>query len=271
MDVAGYGIKEKTQAHSWLSKAFEELARDGYSVVPDVLDETKLAAYRSALEECYGEQVAELGGGDRLAAINDANVVRLPLAYNDSFLHLAAQETILEVARCILGESFVLLMQNGIINPAGEAHQQNNWHRDLNYQHWTSSRPLAISALVCLDPFTPVNGATVILPGSHLVAAFPSDDYTLRNEKTIIASAGSVIFMDAMAFHRAGVNKSTAARRAVNHVIGVPILSQQIDIPRCLGGRWADDPSLSKYLGYRWNPKASVAEWRRAKLEGLKG
>jgi ectoine hydroxylase-related dioxygenase (phytanoyl-CoA dioxygenase family) len=271
MEVAGYGIKEKTQAQSKLAKAFEELARDGYSVVPDVLDEPRLAAYRLALEKCYGAQVAEFGGADKLSAIKDANVVRLPLAYDDSFLQLAAHPTILELARGILGDSVVLLMQNGIINPAGEAHHQSNWHRDLNYQHWTSSRPLAVSALVCLDPFTAVNGATVALPGSHLVAAFPSDDYTLKNERQIIASAGSVIFMDGMVFHRAGANRSTGPRRAVNHVIGLPILSQQIDIPRSLGGKWSDDPFLSKYLGYRWNPKPSVLEWRQGKLQGLKG
>jgi hypothetical protein len=57
----------------------------------------------------------------------------------------------------------------------------------------------------------------------------------------------------------------------VNHVIGLPILSQQIDIPRSLGGKWSDDPFLSKYLGYRWNPKPSVLEWRQGKLQGLKG
>jgi hypothetical protein len=74
-----------------------------------------------------------------------------------------------------------------------------------------------------------------------------------------------------MVFHRAGVNRSAAARLAVNHVIGLPILSQQIDIPRSLGGKWSDDPLLSKYLGYRWNPKPSVVEWRRAKIEGAKG
>jgi hypothetical protein len=57
----------------------------------------------------------------------------------------------------------------------------------------------------------------------------------------------------------------------VNHVIGLPILSQQIDIPRSLNGKWADDPFLAKYLGYRWNPKPTVVDWRRAKLEGPKG
>ena len=96
-------------------------------------------------------------------------------------------------------------------------------------------------------------------------------EYVAKNERQLVASAGSVIFMDAMVFHRAGVNRSAAARLAVNHVIGLPILSQQIDIPRSLGGKWSDDPLLSKYLGYRWNPKPSVVEWRRAKIEGAKG
>jgi ectoine hydroxylase-related dioxygenase (phytanoyl-CoA dioxygenase family) len=270
MGVSGYGITETTQAGSWLSRAAEELTRGGYAVVSDVLDEGKIDAYRQSLQECYRKQVTEIGGVDALAAIKDANIARLPLAYDASFLELATQQTILDVVRQMLGDSFVLLMQNGVINPTAGGHYQSNWHRDLNYQHWTSSRPLAVSALVCLDPFTAENGATLVLPGSHLAAAFPSDDYAIKNERQIIAPAGSIIFMDGMVFHRAGQNKSVAPRLGVNHVIGLPILSQQIDIPRSLNGKWADDPLLAKYLGYRWNPKPTVADWRRAKLESPK-
>jgi ectoine hydroxylase-related dioxygenase (phytanoyl-CoA dioxygenase family) len=156
-------------------------------------------------------------------------------------------------------------MQNGIINPSVQRHPQIKWHRDLNYQHWTSSRPLAFNALVCLDEFTSLNGATYALPGSHLFAPFPSEAYVAKHEKQIETRAGSVIVMNAMLFHRGGSNRSDAPRRAVNHVIGLPILGQQIDIPNSMGEKWADDRFLSGYLGYRWNPKPSVSAWRQSK------
>ena len=68
-------------------------------------------------------------------------------------------------------------------------------------------------------------------------------------------------------FHRAGENSSEAPRRGVNHLIGLPFLAQQIDIPRALGGRYADDPFLGRYLGYKWAPAASVDDWRRARMD----
>ena len=40
------------------------------------------------------------------------------------------------------------------------AHHQSAFHRDLPYQHFTSSRPIAINALFCADEFTNENGAT---------------------------------------------------------------------------------------------------------------
>jgi ectoine hydroxylase-related dioxygenase (phytanoyl-CoA dioxygenase family) len=77
------------------------------------------------------------------------------------------------------------------------------------------------------------------------------------------AKAGSFLVLDAMLYHRSGYNRSNAHRRGINHVIGRPMLAQQIDIPRLLQGRHCDDPLIRDYLGYRWNPAASVNEWRR--------
>lgn len=266
--LPSYGIVEATKVSTYRDRAREELARNGYTVLEGGLRPDELRAYCSMLETCYAEQVGELQtAGVAVEAIKDSNVVRLPLAYHADFLKLATLPAIIDVAKAILGDAFVLLMQNGIINAPSEVHQQSSWHRDLNYQHWTSSRPLAISALVCLDAFTSINGATVVLPGSHLFAPFPSDDYARKNERSIEAPAGSIIFMDAMAFHRAGHNTSNNLRRAVNHVIGVPILSQQIDIPASLHECGQDDEFLSRYLGYRWNPKVSVSAWRKSKLK----
>jgi hypothetical protein len=69
-----------------------------------------------------------------------------------------------------------------------------------------------------------------------------------------------------MMFHRAGVNRSRRVRRAVNHVVGTPILAQQVDIAAMLDRPPPTDPWLAGYLGYRWNPKTDVSAWRRQKI-----
>jgi len=200
-------------------------------------------------------------------SINDANIVRCPLTYDSTFLALACFEPIMTVASLLLGDNLVLLIQNGVINRPDEFGQnQHIWHRDLNYQYWTSSKPLAVSALVCLDDFDAVTGGTEFLPSSHRVERLPPESMIAKNSVTIIAPAGSIIFFDAMLFHRAGVNRSTRIRRAINHVIGVPILCQQFSLPAVLDQPAPSDPRLAGYLGYRWSAATSIAGWRKARI-----
>jgi ectoine hydroxylase-related dioxygenase (phytanoyl-CoA dioxygenase family) len=163
------------------------------------------------------------------------------------------------------------MQQNGVVNPPGENHPQGAYHRDLPYQHFVSSRPLALSALFCIDPFRVETGATTALPASHLNERFPSDEVRASIETPIEAAPGAFIVFDSMLFHRAGANRSGRPRRAVNHVFTVPIIAQQIALPVALAGRFADDPELSPLLGYDAAPAASVAEWRKRRLARTRG
>ena len=155
-----------------------------------------------------------------------------------------------------------------IAGAPGRVHHQTACHRDLPYQHFVSSRPLAISALFCVDPFTHENGATVVLPGTHRIEQFPSDTLAKEIERPVEAPAGSFLVFDSMLFHRAGHNRSTAMRRAVNHVYALPFIGQQISMPDVLQGRYADDPALRRLFGYDTKPVPSVDDWwarRRAR------
>ncbi len=264
---SSYGVLKVASVATDLDVLAEEVLRRGYVVAPGCLGSTDVDRYRERLDAVYAAQVQEMGGEDNLQRINDANVARCLLAYDEAFLSMATHPVLLGVAERILGSNFVLLMQNGVINPPGTRHYQINWHRDLNYQHWVSSRPLALSCLVCLDPFSQATGGTHVLEGSHLKEEFPSEGFARRHEHVVEAEPGSLILFDSMMFHRAGHNTSGLVRRAVNHVLGVPILGQQISIPDMLRGRHSEDPFLARYLGYRWRPQAGVREWRMQKLQ----
>jgi ectoine hydroxylase-related dioxygenase (phytanoyl-CoA dioxygenase family) len=267
-EVRTYGVSQRRKtSNGHLQAALEEFAFRGFLVLPNVLDASQVANLNSRLEAVYARQCEEVGGEEQLTRINDSDIARCPLAYDDTFMELAQHPKILEVAREILGPTFILMMQNGILNRADKYQFQTTWHRDLNYQHWVCSATLAISALVCLEEFTVETGATVVLPCSHKFAEFPSDEFVRSAEVSVIASAGSVIVMDAMTFHRAGVNRSRKDRRAVNHVLAVPILSQPVDIPAMLDRNPPQDPWLAGYFGYRWNPVRSVRDWRLRKIE----
>jgi ectoine hydroxylase-related dioxygenase (phytanoyl-CoA dioxygenase family) len=267
VDVPAYGVREREPAGDDAALHAEELRRDGYTVLPGVFDEATMRRNALRLDELLVQQTAECGGPDVLQRARDADLVRCPLAYDDALLQLACDARVLAVAQRLLGDNVVLLMQNAVVNRPQLEQAQSRYHRDLNYQHWTSSRPLALNFLVCVDRFYVEGGATWVLPGSHRYEVFPSPRYVARHEVPVEAEAGAVVMMDAMLFHRSGHNRSADhVRRAVNHVVGTPFMAQQIDMPRLLQQRGRDhsaDPFLARYLGYRWNPAPDVTSWRQ--------
>ena len=171
-----YGVRERMdEPADDFDAAIEALQYRGFAVVPNALPHERVADLNSRLDAIYAQQCEEVGGEENLLAISDADIVRCPLAYDDTFLDLALNPAIIEVAKRLIGPNVLLLMQNGVINRPERVQVQTSWHRDLNYQHWVCSRPLAISAMVCLEDFTEETGGTVYLAGSHKAEAMPSE------------------------------------------------------------------------------------------------
>jgi ectoine hydroxylase-related dioxygenase (phytanoyl-CoA dioxygenase family) len=244
----------------------EEVRKVGFTILQSDFLVEELADIRQRIDRVYESQVKEIGGTEQLKRINDNRVGRSLLGYDDYFIKLAAHPRVIAVLNRLLGEYYILMSQNAIINDPVDEHYQLTWHRDLNYQHFVSSRPLAISALFCIDEFTHETGGTYLLPGSHRDEAFPSTEYLSRHQLQVVAPAGAILVFDAMLFHRAGENTSRNLRRAVNHIYTLPLIKQQISFPKMLGGKFSDDPFLRKFLGYETETADSVQHWREFKL-----
>ena len=262
---ASYGILEHETAASAAALHVERLRTVGYTVVPSGFDDAVIDDLRTRLDAALARQEARFGAAN-LDAIGDRNLVRCPLVEDDAFLRLITCEPVLEICRAMLGEYVVLMQQNGIVNPSDEGHTQRSFHRDLPYQHFVSSRPLALGALFCVDPFRRETGSTFVIPGSHKVESFPAMALAESLEVSVSADPGSYLVFDAMLFHRAGQNTSGRPRRGINQVFTLPIIGQQISLPQALGGRHADDPRLARLLGYTSAPAASADDWRQRRL-----
>jgi ectoine hydroxylase-related dioxygenase (phytanoyl-CoA dioxygenase family) len=260
-----YGVVERARAQSTVAQWAERIRLAGYVVVPGGFSSADIADFSHRLDRVMDRQVEEFGA-DRLAAIGDTLTARCPLVYDEAFVRLAAHPDVLALARELLGDYIVLMQQNGVINPAGQQHTQLSYHRDLPYQHFTSSRPLAISALFCIDPFRPETGATTVIPASHRMEAFPSDQVAASLDTAVTAEPGSFIVFDSMLFHRAGANRSDRPRRAVNQVYSVPIIAQQISLAEAMPSTYASDPALARLFGFEVAPARSVTAWRERRL-----
>jgi ectoine hydroxylase-related dioxygenase (phytanoyl-CoA dioxygenase family) len=257
-----YGVSEQAQSDSDTDRVCETLRQLGYGVIDGGYTREWLASLSDAFDRAQERHSSEHGGADRLRSIDEHNTVRLPLAYDPMFLELATNSRILEMCSRLISGYVVLNQQNGIINPPnGKPYIQGAWHRDLPYQHFVSSRPLAINALFCLDDFTIENGATLVLPGSHRQEAMPSDHFIRTQAIAVTAPAGSFIVLDCMTYHSGGINVTQKPRRAVNHIYSIPLIRQQIDLPGALGEEFTSDSKLWKLLGYDVRQPRSIAEY----------
>ncbi|MCC3245038.1 phytanoyl-CoA dioxygenase family protein [Methylocystis sp. WRRC1] len=266
-EIKTHGVTERHINNSEQDRIIEELTRDGFSLVRGCLLKEEVDYTSRRLDEIYAEQVREFGE-DNIGLIHDRHIVRSMLAFDDFFLHrIACNECLLEIVKRVIGNNLSLSSQVGILNPPSGELYQTAWHRELQYQHFTISRPIALQTLFAIEPFNELTGGTFFLPGSHLHEMFPSEEYVHKHEVQIKCDPGDAVIFDALAYHRAGVNRSNSIRRAINNLYTVPLIQQQINFSRMMGGRFADDPFLSGLLGYRWQTADSVIQWRREHLQ----
>lgn len=264
-----YGKIRQTTISNEIERCAEEVRILGFSVLENIISKKELEIFRGQIDKVYRIQEEELGR-DYLAEINELNVARALLVYDDNFLKLIVHEIIQKVVRLFLGEFFILNLQNGIITFPNEEHHQSSWHRDLPYQNFIISQPIAINVFYCIDDFSLETGGTELISYTHKMETLPSDDYIKQHKVILNCPAGSVVIFDSMILHRAGYNSSKNVRRGVNHIFSVPIMKQQYDFPAMLKGKFSEDPFLNRLLGYDSQVPSSIAEWRKLRYQKIK-
>ena len=105
-------------------------------------------------------------------------------------------------------------------NPPGFTNEQG-WHQDWPYELHSKSDLAA--AIIYLDANDVDQGATTVLPGSHLMGEWEtSHGHTVADEKVadyepvpMLAKPGDVLFIHVMVLHTAGNNYSNTSRHKV--------------------------------------------------------
>ena len=260
------GVKKQKVNNNLNELLKEELEIKGFAILKNVLSTEQVEFYRKKIDELYLIQLEETGI-QNLKEINELDVLRMPLAYDSSFMDLIFLNDIISIMDYLLGDFYTLNLQNAIINRPNVQHHQNSWHRDLPYQDFVSSVPLAINVMFCIDPFNTSTGGTVLLPHSHKLDMLPSNEYISNNKFQVNANEGDVLIFDSMIFHNAGYNTSNLIRRGINNMYSIPILKQQFDIPNMIDNSKVKDLKQRKILGIENKSFNSVKKWREFKVD----
>jgi ectoine hydroxylase-related dioxygenase (phytanoyl-CoA dioxygenase family) len=153
------------------------------------------------------------------------NVMELPLM-DPAFADFILYEPVLDIVQAVLDTTEFSFHNYKCVVKAPHVSSRFRWHRDLPYlEH---STPNLVTAIVCLDPMTQQNGATVVLPGTHRVPheQVTDADGDIPDDKlpagvphvTVCCPAGSVVLFHVNIIHGGAANRSPIPRR---NVIGI--------------------------------------------------
>jgi ectoine hydroxylase-related dioxygenase (phytanoyl-CoA dioxygenase family) len=188
----------------------DALDRHGYIVLPNVMDADWLAQLRAAFERAVSQ-------GQQKANSKQSGTRHVDdLTFKDAtFDRVYTHPRILAAVYHVLRRSFVAGIHGRDPLPGyGQQGLHADWLR-------TPSEPFSVvTTLWLLDDFTPNNGATRLVPGSHLMTT-PLPKSMLQpesrhpDEKTVIARAGSVLIFNGHLLHSGTRNKSDRSRRVL--------------------------------------------------------
>lgn len=269
MNTEFYGVLPQTVISTEQEKNLEELSILGYTVIENVISAEELSVIRKKLDEVYVRQQEEVSEEFELKDIQEENQVRAPLCYDDHFIDLSKNERIIEIIQKVLGNYFLIHQQIGIINQPDTPNRQAVWHRDLLYQDFVISRPLAVSVMLCIEDFNESTGGTIVVPYTHKIERMPSKEFIEKTSVTINAKAGSFFLMDSMLLHKAGYNTSGNIRRGLNTIYASGLIRQQVSFKSQLDGKYSEDPFLNMLLGYDAESSSSVKAWRQRRFNKL--
>lgn len=205
---------------------WENFERDGYVVFHNVICGSEIARVRAALEPHFAKQRSGRNNFEGLKSYREYAL----LTKGDIFAELAEHPLVLAFVEKQFGLSAILSAFLAIELHPGETVQP--WHCDDDHCRLDRPRPpFQLSAFWAIDETTQENGATEIIPGSHLweaeidtdlmtSGAFQKTDIDDVNHDpqarddaiAITLPAGSLMLAKGNLYHRGGANKSDGDR-----------------------------------------------------------
>jgi len=212
----------------------ERLDRDGFLPLPGILNGEQVDALRRRTRELFLQEGAEAGkevhqeaGTDRLSDL----VNKDPL-FAICFTH----PRVLAAVAHVLGGDLKLSSLNSRAALPGEG---------LQALHLDGGLPSApgvydvCNSIWLLDDFTPDNGPTRLVPGTHRAGKSPGDVMAdpaapHPDEVTLLAPAGTVAVFNSHVWHGGTRNNGDKPRRALHSFFTRRGLPQQLDQRRFL-------------------------------------
>jgi ectoine hydroxylase-related dioxygenase (phytanoyl-CoA dioxygenase family) len=188
----------------------QELQEQGYTIIPQMIDPAWLEELRAAVAERMGIEGENAGAEFR----KEANSQRLAnlVDKGETFRRVVSHPELLAAAELVLGPDWKLSSLN---YRAAEPHSDSAQPLHCDMGLLPDEKGNAVfNSIWMLDDFTPENGPTRAVPGSHRSGALPPSSHP--GETILLGRAGDVIMMNAHCWHGGTANHTAHPRRSLH-------------------------------------------------------
>lgn len=231
-----------------LHQIVRDVRKWGYGIIRDVVSAEEVALLRARLVEQaeleIEHEVAWLGNGGHggntwVGGLRDGRAapwqgVRALLNKGRGFIDLTMNPKIVGCMRGIFNHmAFYLGSTNGLIIRREAIAMAV--HCDQQYVPCRTPIPFAINVMITLSDFTAENGATRVVPGTHVGPPPPwiLDTAVMDNVNPepietlpVVCPAGCAIVLDGRIWHSSGASTSDEVRYSVNTYYSLPFIRQ---------------------------------------------
>lgn len=169
----------------------------------------------------------------------------------EAFRRMMLNPAFSELMAHMLGDDFLVSSLGANIVRRGGV--PGGLHADAGYSPAETPYAVAANCIFMLSEFTEANGATRVVPGSHLWKAWPTEDAAPEGMVQAVGPAGTMLVFDGRLWHGTGPNLAGEARHGVLAYCCRPWLRQQENMtlsvaPEVLAGM---PDALQARLGFR--------------------
>lgn len=196
-----------------------QMDKEGYIILPALLSSSEVEQVIARVEALWEEEGEDAGKENYI----ETGVRRLANLANkgDIFRKIFAHPLVLAAVETVMGPDVRLSMLNAREVPPQADIAQQPFHSDTD----NSGKPdekgfYSCTAIWMLDDFTSENGATRLIPKTHLSYKVPkevlSDTYAPHPDEILLTGkAGDVGIFNGHCWHAGGLNRTQKPRRAI--------------------------------------------------------
>ncbi|KAH7350610.1 hypothetical protein BKA65DRAFT_498668 [Rhexocercosporidium sp. MPI-PUGE-AT-0058] len=198
---------------SSITPLISQVLEHGYVILPKIFTPQQVSLANSELARLsnLSSGPASKGGRNAFEGFSTKRIYSL-CDKSRAFDCFPIHETVLKLNDYFLQKAYLMTSYHTVVIGPGEKEQEI--HTDDGLIALPRPRPLmGIGTMIALDDFTSTNGATTLIPGSHL---WPDSRRPTRAEMIpAIMPAGSMVYFLNTVWHSGGANTSKSFRRSM--------------------------------------------------------